>query len=401
MDYFFSQRKQWLITIIIVFCGAVCGIHIAKLGPSMNSLINEFSMSLTEAGILASTFTLLTIFIGIFVGNLMPGIGVKRLICLAMLLSASGSLLSLSSDDYQFLIIGRAFEGIGLIIMMIAGPTTVSMFTSETSRAKYTGAWAAFMPFGTAMSFLLAPLLIPDYGWRGLWWFSVGFSIACLIAALIWIPSDQEPIRFKLDQSKLERTIRITPLIWIGCIFAVHSLVFHVILQFIPIYGTSELGLSFTVISLTIAGFCLLNVFGNFISGYAIHRGIKPHVLINIHFLAVPLIAILLFMPSISDAVRLSGILIGALFTSLTPSAAFVLISKLASEKSDIPAFNGLMLQVQGAGILFGPSLTGWAVEYFQNWQAAGYILIAASVIVLLIVYSRIRTINFLTWRPA
>jgi cyanate permease len=106
-------------------------------------------------------------------------------------------------------------------------------------------------------------------------------------------------------------------------------------------------------------------------------------------------------MPSIPDAVRLSGILIGALFTSLTPSAAFVLISKLASEKSDIPAFNGLMLQVQGAGILFGPSLTGWAVEYFQNWQAAGYILIAASVIVLLIVYSRIRTINFLTWRPA
>ena len=55
------------------------------------------------------------------------------------------------------------------------------------------------------------------------------------------------------------------------------------------------------------------------------------------------------------------ALIIGAFFTSLTPSAAFTLIAKLAEKKSEIPAFNGLMLQVQGAGILFGPSITGWS----------------------------------------
>ena len=89
--------------------------------------------------------------------------------------------------------------------------------------------------------------------------------------------------------------------------------------------------------------------------------------------------------------------IIGAFFTSLTPSAAFTLIAKLTKKKSEIPAFNGLMLQVQGAGILFGPSLTGWAVETFESWTAAGFVLIFASVLVLIIINSKIRSIDLST----
>jgi len=79
----------------------------------MTAIINEYSMSLTEAGVLASTFTLLTIFVGALVGNLMPQIGVKRLICSAMMLSTIGGIVALASSDYEALIIGRALEGIG------------------------------------------------------------------------------------------------------------------------------------------------------------------------------------------------------------------------------------------------------------------------------------------------
>jgi len=75
--------------------------------------MDNFSISLTEAGILASTFTLLTIFTGVFVGNTMSKVGVKRLICLAMLLSLLGSLIALSMNNYIGLVSGRALEGIG------------------------------------------------------------------------------------------------------------------------------------------------------------------------------------------------------------------------------------------------------------------------------------------------
>ena len=88
------------------------------------------------------------------------------------------------------------------------------------------------------------------------------------------------------------------------------------------------------------------------------------------------------------------ALIIGAFFTSLTPSAVFTLIAKLADNKSEIPAFNGLMLQVQGAGILFGPSVTGWAVETYESWTAAGFVLICASILVLLIINLKVKSVD-------
>jgi DHA1 family inner membrane transport protein len=389
-----SHRQQWLVTVITVLCGAVCGVHIAKLGPSMTAIINEYSMSLTEAGVLASTFTLLTIFVGAFVGNLMPQIGVKRLICSAMMLSTIGGIVALVSTDYEALIIGRALEGIGLIIMMIAGPTAVSMFTALGSRAKHMGLWAAFMPLGTGLSFLLAPYIIPTDGWRGLWLFSIIFSVTSLFGALIVIPKDRQPVSFSIDKQKLRKTLAQAPLLWLGIVFAMHSLVFHVILQFIPVYGTQSLHASFTTISLVIGAFCILNVFGNLIAGNAIHRGVSPSRLIQLQFVIAPILGLIVFTSNFPDIVKLGTILFGAFFTSMVPTSCFTLIAKLADEPTDIPAYNGLMLQVQGAGILFGPSLTGWAVEFFNSWSVAGIIFSGGSAAILLIVYVKLRGVD-------
>lgn len=388
---------QWLITLTTLVCGAACGIHIAKLGPSMQSVMESFGLSLSEAGLLASTFSLLTIFIGVFVGNIISNFGLKRFICLAMLFLTFGSLSALIFKTYTSLIVGRALEGIGLIIMMIAGPTTISIFTNQNSIAKHMGVWSAFMPLGTALSFLVAPILIPIGGWRSVWDFSLIFSVFALAAAWLWIPKDAHLAKVKYDHKLLKRTLGQTALIWIGCIFAMHSLVFHIVLQFIPIYGLDSLGSSLLTVSYVIAGFCILNVFGNFIAGNAIHRGIRPSHLISLHFIAVPILAALLFFPGIADDIRFIALILGALFTSLTPSAAFTIITKLTSKKSEIPAFNGLMLQVQGGGILFGPSLTGWAVDTFDSWSAAAFILFCASIIVLLIVNIKLKPVEMLT----
>lgn len=394
MKFLNSVKKQWIITGTTLICGAVCGMHIAKLGPAMQAIIESFTMSLTEAGILASTFSLLTIFVGVFVGSILPGIGIKRLICLAMLLSSLGSVYGLISNDVLSLIFGRALEGIGLIIMMIAGPTAISLFTDEKSRAKHIGVWSAFMPLGTALSFIIAPTMMSMGGWRSLWLFSAIFSAMALMTAIVYIPNDSNPPALHLNRKLLEVTLKTKTLIWIGLVFAIHSLVFHIILQFMPIYGMNELGSSLTTISIILGVFCILNVFGNVISGYALHRGIRSYQLMSIHFIAIPILAILLFFPGVPDTIRFISLILGAFFTSLSPSAAFTLIAKLSTRTSEIPAFNGLMLQVQGAGILFGPALTGWLVETLNSWIAAGFVLIFASIVVLLVIDKKIKPVD-------
>jgi predicted MFS family arabinose efflux permease len=140
--------------------------------------------------------------------------------------------------------------------------------------------------------------------------------------------------------------------------------------------------------------FCALNVFGNLIAGNAIHRGVAPSSLIQIQFVVVPVLGLIVFASNFPDFVKLGTILLGAFFTSMVPTSCFTLIAKLANEPGDIPAYNGLMLQVQGAGILFGPSLTGWAVEFFQSWSVAGIIFVGGSAAILLIVYVKLRPLT-------
>jgi len=359
----------------------------------MPSIMENFSISLTEAGILASTFTLLTIFTGVFVGNAMSSLGVKRLICIAMLLSLIGSLAPLIIDSFNCLVLGRALEGIGLIIMMIAGPTAVSIYTQDTTRAKHTGFWSAFMPIGTALSFLTAPLTLSVGGWPTLWFFSVVVSLIALLAAWVWIPSDLNQPSPRLDRRLLKKTLNTTRLIWLGCVFAMHSLVFHIILQFIPIYGTTSLGSSFSTISYIVAGYCLLNVCGNFLAGQALYRGIRPYRLISIHFMAVPLLAIAVFSGCIRSY-TIHGPDYWGIFHKPHSISCLHAHRQTGRKKSEIPAFNGLMLQVQGAGILFGPSITGWAVETYESWTAAGFVLICASLLVLLIINLKIKSVD-------
>ena len=171
----------------------------------MPSIMDNFGISLTEAGILASTFTLLTIFTGVFVGNAMSSVGVKRLICIAMLLSLIGSLMPLTIDSYSGLVLGRALEGIGLIIMMIAGPTAVSLFTQDTTRAKQHRLLVSFYANRYRTELFMAPLTLSVGGWQSLWFFSVLVSLIALLAAWVWIPNDFNQPTLGLDRRLLKK----------------------------------------------------------------------------------------------------------------------------------------------------------------------------------------------------
>ena len=54
-----SFTRDLRLAIVILFCGALSGINIAKLAPSITPLAAEFGLSLAQIGILASIFTII------------------------------------------------------------------------------------------------------------------------------------------------------------------------------------------------------------------------------------------------------------------------------------------------------------------------------------------------------
>jgi len=282
-----SQRKMsqsskvisgYQLTWLIVGCGAIGGINLAKLGPAMSALITAYDLSLTIIGLLASIFTLISVFIGIFIGSSMQNIGPKRLVLGAMLSAAIGSFLAVTGDNITILMIARALEGIALILTMIAGPTLIVMYTNVADRGKYLGVWGGFMPIGNSTGILAAPLLLPDYGWQGLWIMSGVLALVMWWAARRWIPDDPSPLIPRVDYGLLKSALSTHALVAIGLVFASHSLVFQIILQFIPLYTETSLGLGLVMGTIAAATFCILNFVGNVITGRLIHRGIPPHL---------------------------------------------------------------------------------------------------------------------------
>ena len=52
-----SFTRDLRLAIVILFCGALSGINIAKLAPAITTLAVEFDFSLAQIGVLASFFT--------------------------------------------------------------------------------------------------------------------------------------------------------------------------------------------------------------------------------------------------------------------------------------------------------------------------------------------------------
>ena len=74
-----SFARDFRLTIIILFCGTLNGINIAKLAPSINELSISFGLSLSQIGLLASVFTLIRVLVGVLIGGIVRGAGTKRI----------------------------------------------------------------------------------------------------------------------------------------------------------------------------------------------------------------------------------------------------------------------------------------------------------------------------------
>ena len=58
--------------------------------------------------------------------------------------------------------------------------------TAPADRKLVLSYWSGYMPTGTTIGMLLAPVLIAAYGWRALWLATVGCGIAAM--ALLFTP---------------------------------------------------------------------------------------------------------------------------------------------------------------------------------------------------------------------
>ncbi|WP_338824088.1 hypothetical protein MHOCP_22140 [Moorella humiferrea] len=206
------MHNRWGILVAVYIGSLAATLNQFKVPPLMEILREQFHMTPVLAGWLMSSFALtgfiLSLPTGVFLHiRYLKVAGIAGLSFLTV-----GSLLGIIATSPGVMLVGRIYEGMGLLTMGVVAPSLINTWFSEDEKGLPMGIWATWVPAGSVIMLNLALPLYNLGSWRAAWWF--GFIIG-LLALLIFIIMIDLPVEFKREQNNNDRTFNWSEIITI------------------------------------------------------------------------------------------------------------------------------------------------------------------------------------------
>ena len=363
---------HWARIWLAFLAGCIAAFQIGKTAASLALIIDELGLSLFEAGLIVSLFTLVGALLGAGFGLVSDRLGHLRTACAGLAISAAGSLLGAQSEGFGLLLATRLLEGFGFILAIVALPSLISRSAAPPDRPLAMGLWGAFMPAGIGASMLVTPLLVDWHGWRGLWNdVAIVMLSWCVLLALGFRGDRGAGGATPTVRDIVGNALRAGPLLLVGG-FVCYSALYQPVTAFFPTLLITDRGLALGSAAYLGALVAMANVLGNVGAGWLIGRGVAPTRLLLFAFVAMGVFGALVFAPFTSPAIKtLCGIAF-SISGGLYPGTAFALAPRFAAQPSHIALMSGLLLQGAGIGQTLGPLLVGSLVEQGGSWSWAG-----------------------------
>ncbi len=382
--------------LIVILAGVSAALHVGKLPPALPVLQEALGVTLVQAGFLLSLMQLAGMALGLAVGLAADGWGLKRSMATGLwVLAGAGALGGWARDPADLLVL-RAVEGFGLLLVTLPAPGLVRALVPPARTAAMLGLWGAYMPLGTATALLTGPLVMAAVGWPGWWWLLAALSSAMALWLGAAVPADAarrtasappasptaapateastasapQPPRWP---QRLRQTLR-APGPWLVALsFAVYSAQWIAVIGFLPSLYV-QAGLSGALVGVLTALAAAVNMVGNIASGRLLQNGVAPRSLLLAGFAAMGLGALLAFAgtaagPSLPPVVRYAAVLAFSMVGGLIPGTLFSLAVRLAPGEGTVSTTVGWMQQWSSIGQFAGPPLVAWLASWVGGWQ--------------------------------
>jgi MFS family permease len=375
------NETHWPRVWIAFLAGCIGAFQIGKTFAALALIIDELGLSLVQAGLVLSLFSLIAAFAGAGFGLLSDRVGHLYMALTGLLVSAGGTFLGATASGIEVLLLSRLIEGLGFILAIVALPSLISRSTTDRSRPLAMGLWGAFMPAGIGISMLITPPLLELHGWRGLW-NDVGFIILlwCSILFIAFRSTASKPGIHLGTSDFIANVLRLGPLLVVAG-FICYSSLYQSLTAFLPTILVTDYSVPLAQAARFGALVVVGNVIGNVSAGWLIGRGFAPWKLLTASFIAMGLCATLVFATTSDPLVKtLAGFLFSA-FGGLFPGTAFVLAARYSIHPSHMALMAGLMLQGAGIGQTIGPMMVSTVVEFSGSWNSANLLVVSFAAI--------------------
>jgi MFS family permease len=355
--------------------GLVCGAYIGKVPPALPAQRAELGLTLVESGFIATTFNVIGLAVGMFVGVLCDRFGHKRLGLAGLAILSLAGLLGAAAWDFPSLLASRFFEGVGFILFTVSGSALMASTAGAADRTRVMGLWSAYMPSGGSLAILAAPLILWLSGWRGLWVIMAVAAALCflLVARTVPAPRYGSVSSLKLAAESLAQPASIA----LALLFAFYVAQWTSVMIWLPTFLVGERGATAGLASFLTALMVLVNVPGNLGGGWLLGRGVRrgPLVLAACAIMVVTDIAML--SSALPDALRFLAVLVFSCCAGVIPACIFSGVVVHARTPQHVGTTNGMVMQTSQAGQFFGPILLAWLASHFGGWGASLWAMLA------------------------
>lgn len=177
--------------------GATAALTLSMLLASLGTSITNIALpTLTEAfaapfaevqAVVVAYLVALTLSV-VIAGRLGDRHGMKPMLLAGLMVFTGAALLSALAPSLELLIAARALQGIGAAFLMTLAMALMRQTASEARVGRAMGLLGTVSALGTALGPTLGGVILPLFGWRGIFWVQVPLGLLALGLAAATLP---------------------------------------------------------------------------------------------------------------------------------------------------------------------------------------------------------------------
>ncbi len=375
-----NNKTRWGIVSIAICAGVIGAMQVGKVASAIPIIEAELAIGRVTAGWVVSLILAAGAFLGPICGIVGDRVGHRSFLLFGLFIMFLGNVLGGFSPNASYLLASRLIEGFGFLAIVIAAPSIIVSITSTREVRLALGAWGAYMPVGISLIMVLAPFLVDEISWRGLWLVN---AIVLFVFLIIFAKCTRGLGGASVDQTSIH-DIKIAfsqagPWLLAGC-FAVFACQFIGLISWLPTYFVEDVGYGAAQSGIIVACVVVFNAFGNMLGGWFL-RLVRRSTLIAITSGSLGLIAVITFWP---DMPGWAVIVLSAIFSFIggfIPAAALTGVPRYAISSAQIGVTNGIVVQGANVGALIGPPVIAVSVTVLGGWHMASWVILSLGIV--------------------
>lgn len=358
----------------VVGSNAVVALQIGKVPTALPAIRAEMHLNLLQTSLALSALNVMGATVAFTVPIAARFVGARRLALTALGCMALGSLGGSVSARASELLATRVTEGLGCLLMMIAGPAVLAEILDRRRLRLVLGILPAATPAGIALMLVAGPAISSHTGWRGVW-ILTAVAAALAFAGLALATREAHAIRTQPPTIRISRRLRTGSrarrlnLLCLATISVCYSGQFIGVLGLLPTLLLARVHLSIVVAGFLTAAAFIANSIVSTIAGLLQHRGVPGWQLIVGGGLAMAPCLWLVYDPNVPLAVAVGAVWTFAGCGGFIASAVMNGAARHVSDQGHVVSNVALFTQAINIGQLIGPLVVA-AVEASSSWTS-------------------------------